>query len=176
MRILALALVLALTPLAHAQGKYPNGGRLQQQQEALQKLNFLIGRWTGDATLTPASGPAIKLAQTNIVQYKSNGTILEISGNGIAPDGSAPRSTLVTITYDDDSFTYHITTNTNGHAITADLALVSHGYAWAYIEGDTKTTTTVLLTENADWSETIQVTAPNTAPRTTFQMLLHLQP
>ena len=176
MRTLALTLILTIAPLAQTQTDHPNGGALEEQRHAMQKLNYLVGRWTGEATLTPPTGTPIKLNETETAQYKSNGTVLEISSIGFAPDGTTPRNFLTTITYDNASFTYRIATKANGRPITADLAIQPTGYAWAYIEGPARTTTTMLLTEKGDWSESTMTTTGDTPARTSFQMLLHLRP
>jgi hypothetical protein len=176
MRTLALTLILALTPLAHLHAQQPDGGALQDNQHYMQKLNYLIGRWSGQATLTPATGPTIQLKETETAQYKSNGTVLEISSIGFAPDGTTPRNFITTISYDDDHFTYHIVTTINGRPLNAELTVQSKGFAWAYIDAGATTTTTMSLTPKGDWSETTQTVVGSAPPSTTFQMLLQLQP
>jgi len=176
MRYLFLALIVALTPQAQPQAQQPDGGALQDQQHYMQQLNYLVGRWTGPATLTPATGAAIQLNETETAQYKSNGTVLEISSIGFAPDGTTPRNFLTTISYDDNHFTYHIATTVNGRSLTAELAVRSKGFVWAYTEAGATTTTTMQLTPKGEWSETTQSVVGSAPPRTVFQMLLHLQP
>lgn len=178
MRYLFLALILAIAPLAQTQAQtdHPNAGAVEEQQHAMQKLNYLIGRWTGQATLTPPTGPAIQLKETETAQYKSDGTVLEISSVGFAPDGTTPRNSLATISYDEDHFTYRITTTIAGRPITADLSVQSSGYTWAYTESAATTTTTMQLTQKGNWTETTQTIIGDAPPRTTFQMLLYLQP
>jgi hypothetical protein len=176
MRYLFLTLVLAIAPLVHAQTDHPNGGAVEEQQHAMQKLNYLIGRWTGEATLTPATGPAIQLKETETAQYKSDGTVLEISSIGFAPDGTTPRNSLATISYDEDHFAYHLATTIDGRPLTADFSLQSNGFMWAYTESGATTTTTMQLTKKGAWSETIQTIVGSAPTRTTLQMLLYLRP
>jgi hypothetical protein len=176
MRTLALILVLAIAPLVQAQTDHPNAGAVEEQQHAMQKLNYLIGRWTGQATLTPTTGPAIQLKETETAQYKSDGTVLEISSIGFAPDGTTPRNFVTTISYDDDHFTYHIATTIDGRPLTAELTVRPKGFAWAYTESGATTTTTMQLTQKGGWSETIQTIVGSAPSRTTLQMLLYLQP
>jgi hypothetical protein len=55
-----------------------------KQQEAMKKLAFLVGHWSGPATLSRGPSEPLHLTQTEEVQYKLDGLLLLVEGN--SPD------------------------------------------------------------------------------------------
>src|SRR5256885_4311593 len=83
---------------AFAQPQRPN---VSTQREAMKKLAFLVGTWTGDAT-TMRSKQTINVRQTEQVTYKLDGLVLLIEGTGRNPDtGEIMFRALATISYED---------------------------------------------------------------------------
>ena len=173
MRTLLLTLILTTTIIAQGQQQQPG---ISAQRDAMQKLNFLVGKWTGDATVTRGPGEPIKLTQTEVVQYKLDGLVLLIEGTGRDPDGKAVFNALATISYNDDTFTYHLRAYEGGHYLDTELKVLPHGFSWGYDAGPAKISNTMHLTEKGDWSETTEATVGSNPPRKSVEMLLTLQP
>lgn len=172
MRTLLFTLILASTAIAQSQ-QQPD---VAAQRDAMQKLNFLVGKWTGDATVTRGPGEPIKITQTEVVQYKNDGLVLLIEGTGRNEEGKAVFSALATISYDEETFTYHFRAYNGGHYLDTDLKVLPHGFSWGYNAGPAKISNTMHLTEKGEWSETTEATVGSTPPHKSVDMLLHLQP
>jgi len=100
MRFPALAALLAVAVPCLAQPpRMPNP---ETQREAVKKLEFLAGTWSGDAKVQFGQSGPIELTQTEEVQYKLGGLILLIEGTGRAKsDGKVAFHALATISFDD---------------------------------------------------------------------------
>src|ERR1700674_4361206 len=95
---------LVISSGAFAQPQRPN---VTAQREAMQKLAFLVGTWTGEAT-TIRPNQTIKAKQTEYVTYKLDGLGLLIEGTGRNPDsGDVMFRALATVSYDDAASVYH---------------------------------------------------------------------
>ncbi|HTD97430.1 MAG TPA: hypothetical protein VK627_10880 [Edaphobacter sp.] len=172
MRSLLLALLLGSTAVACAQ-QQPD---LADQRQAMQKLNFLVGKWTGDATVSHGPGEPIKIIQTEVVQYKLDGLVLLIEGTGRDEGGKAVFTALATVSYDDENFTYHFRAYNGGRYLDTELKVLPHGFTWAYNVGPAKITNAMHLTEKGEWAEVTEAAVGSAPPRKSVDMLLHLQP
>src|SRR5436309_16001609 len=94
----SLILLLAALPLAAQAPQPPN---LAIQREAMKKLSFLAGKWSGGGTVIRGSGDAMKLAQSEDVQYRLDGLVMIVEGSGRNPAGEVVFRALATISYDD---------------------------------------------------------------------------
>src|SRR5207237_8919873 len=94
----------AIACTAFAQPQRPN---VKAQGEAMKKLAFLVGTWTGDAT-TVRPNQRIKVKQTEEVSYKLGGLVLLIEGTGRNPDSAEVMfGALATVAYDDAAGVCH---------------------------------------------------------------------
>jgi len=77
---------------------------LQAQREAMRKLAFLTGKWTGEANLLRGPTEFVELLQTEEAQYQLYGLILVIEGVGrTVSGGQALLQAFGIISYDDES-------------------------------------------------------------------------
>ena len=79
MRLQYSLLLLALLSPAGAQS--PRSPRIEAQREAMKKLEFLVGKWSGEARVQRGPGDALELIQTEEAQYKLDGLVLLIEGS-----------------------------------------------------------------------------------------------
>src|SRR5438045_9101222 len=110
MRIMRIGLLclFAIACTGFAQPQRPN---VKAQGEAMKKLVFLVGTWTGDAT-TVRSNQKIKVKQTEEVSYKLDGLVLLIEGTGRNPEsGEVMFRALATASYEDADSVYHFRTS-----------------------------------------------------------------
>ncbi len=62
----------------------PRTPNVEAQRTAMKKLTFLVGAWSGEATVLRAPGQFTAMAQTESVQFKLDGLVLLIEGVGRA--------------------------------------------------------------------------------------------
>lgn len=169
---LTATLLLALLAPALAQAPDPTA----VQREAMQKLAFLAGRWSGPVTISMRPGEPRHFTQTENVQFKLSGLVLLVEGQTTAPDGKILFSALATIAYDDVTHTYRIRAYNAGHHVDTELAAAADGFSWGFPSGPVQIANTMRLTEKGEWHETTEANMPNRPPMRNVEMLLTRQP
>ena len=142
------------------------------QREAMRKLEFLVGNWSGDALVARGPGQPIKLLQSEKVQFKVNGLVLLIEGSGRDSAGQTTFAALATISYDDASSTYRFRAYNEGRYLDTELHVVPRGFAWGYTAGPVKVSNTMRLDEQGEWTETTETTFGSSPPRRSVTMTL----
>jgi hypothetical protein len=151
----------------------PASSSSEVQKEAMRKLSFLAGHWSGPVTVVRGPGEALHLTQTEDVQYKLDGLVLLIEGQSTSTDGKAVFSALATITYDDASHTYRFRAYNDGHYLDTELAVpAANGFSWSFTAGPAHIVNTMHLTGKGEWSEVTEVTVGNNPPHQSVDMLL----
>ncbi|HEY6330971.1 MAG TPA: hypothetical protein VI756_16685, partial [Blastocatellia bacterium] len=89
--LLLISLTIGMAGIAY--GQRPNA---DAQREAMKKLEFLAGKWSGVATVN-GGGQPIKVHQTEEIQYKLGGLVLLIEGTGRGDDGQIMFQALATV-------------------------------------------------------------------------------
>lgn len=164
---------LLLVPLSLA-AQQPSSG-IGAQREAMQKLSFLVGRWSGPVTVVRGPGEPLKLTQTENVDYKLDGLVLLIEGRSSGPDGRAQFEALATIAYDDSSHTYHIRAYNAGHYVDTELTVEAGGFSWDFHSGPAKIQNTMHLTAKGEWQESTDVSFGSNPTHRSVEMLLERQ-
>lgn len=168
-RILATALlsVVSLTLL----GQRPPDPT-PAQREAMRKLSFLAGNWSGPVSIAAGSGDPLHLTQTERVEYKLDGLVLLIEGKSIAGDGSTSFQALATVAWDDVSDGYRIRAYNAGHYVDAKLIVLGDGFSWGFDAGPAHIANTMHLTAKGEWQETTDVAFGGNPPQRSVDMLL----
>jgi hypothetical protein len=172
MRSLSCALLIGFTALCHGQQR-PN---VAAQREAMKKLDFLAGKWSGEALVTRGPGDPMKLLQTEEVQFKMDGLVMLVEGAGRGSDGQIAFRALATISYDDTTATYRFRAYHDGHYLDTELNVTPRGFAWGYAAGPVKVSNTMRLNEKGEWAETTETTVSSSPPRKSVEMTLRRQP
>ena len=146
------------------------------QLQAMQKLAFLAGRWSGPVTIIRGPGEPLHLTQTENVQFKLDGLVLLIEGQSTGADGKAQFQALATVAYDETSRTYRIRAYNDGHYLDTEFAAPADGFAWGFNSGPAHIQNTMYLTAKGEWQETTEVVFGNNPPRHSVEMLLQRQP
>ena len=146
------------------------------QREAMRRLSFLAGHWSGPATVVRGPGEPLHLTQTEDVEYKLDGLVMLVEGKGINADGKVLFSALATIAYDDASHTYRIRAYNDGHYLDAELALAANGFSWSFMAGPAHLVNTMHLTGKGEWDEVTEVTVGSNPPHRSVDMLLQHLP
>ena len=146
------------------------------QREAMKKLAFLVGTWSGDAVVTRGPGDTLKVRQTEDVKFKLNGLLLLIEGTGRNPDtGDAVFNALATISYDDAGGVYRFRAYNDGRYLDTTLKVPEKGFEWGYKAGPATVRFVMHLNEKGEWMETGEVSIGTNPPRKTFEMTVRRQ-
>ena len=70
---------------AHAQGPAP-----EAMKQEMQKLAYMAGKWSGEASMRRGNTPPVKVLQEENIQFKLDGTILLIEGTGRSTETGNP--------------------------------------------------------------------------------------
>jgi hypothetical protein len=134
----------------------PRTPDLEAQRAAMRKLEFLVGRWAGEARLQRGPGEPILMAQTEDVQFKLDGLLLLTEGIGRGMvDGKAILNALAIVSYDDETGTYRMRAFNDGRFLETELKLLDdgRGMTWGFTLGQIKTSSVMRMTEEGDWTE-----------------------
>ena len=122
----------------------------------MKKLEFLVGDWSGEATVLRGPGLFVEMAQTESVQFKLDGLVLVIEGVGRTKIDDKPAlQALVLISFDDEKGTYKMRAFNDGRWLETDIKLADSGksISWGFAIGAFKTTTVLRINESGEWTE-----------------------
>jgi hypothetical protein len=116
----------------------PRTPNVDAQREAMKKLEFLVGKWSGEASVLRAPDHTVVLSQTEEARFKLGGLVLEIEGVGrTKPDGALALQALSLISFDDDSETYRMRAFNEGRWLETEVQLCNDGHSisWGFTFG-----------------------------------------
>ncbi len=171
-----LAAVFLISFSLSLAGQQPPSNGVDVQREAMRKLSFLAGHWSGPATIVRGPGELLHLTQTEDVEYKLDGLVLLIEGKTTSADGKVLFSALATIAYDDASHTYHFRAFHDGHYLDTELSVPANGFSWGFTAGPAHIVNTMHLTDKGEWDEVTEVTVGSNPPHRSVDMQLQHQP
>lgn len=168
----ALALLALTTPgISKAQAP-PDGSA---HRSAIDSLDFMVGRWVGDAWSMRGPGNKVETTMTETVELKLGGVVLQVEGVGVVPaTDSAParvvHHALAVISFDTATGTYgmrsYIATGQYGDFV---LNRIAGGVSWtlpvpggqirntAHIAGDTWHEIGEFSRDGVNWSQTMEM-------------------
>lgn len=141
---------------------------VEAQREAMKKLDFLAGKWSGEARVQRGPGDTIELIQTEEAQYKLGGLVLLIEGTGRSKtDGKPVFRALATVSYDQAARAYRMRAYNDGRYLETELKLAERGrgFQWGFTFGPIKTSYVMTINDRGEWIETGDVTAGEQPPR-----------
>jgi hypothetical protein len=154
--------------IALAQPQQPN---VAAQREAMKKLEFLVGRWQGPASVSRGPGEPLRITQSENVQFKLDGLVLLIEGEGRNADGKVVFGALATVVYDDTTSTFRFRAHSDGRYLDTELKVEANGFSWGYTAGPVKVSNTMRLNEG-EWIETTESVYNDAPPRRAVEMKL----
>ncbi|HLM98552.1 MAG TPA: hypothetical protein VK335_04685 [Bryobacteraceae bacterium] len=154
----------------------PASNSADAQREAMRKLSFLAGHWSGSVTVVRGPGEPLHLTQMEDVEYKLDGLVLLIEGKSTSADGKVAFSALATVSYDDASHTYRFRAYNDGHYLDTELSVPTNGFSWSFAAGPAHIVNTMHLTGKGEWEEVTEVTVGSNPPHRSVEMLLQHQP
>ena len=150
---------------------------LDAQRKAMKKLDFLVGKWTGEARISRGSGETTDLVQTEEASYKLDGLILVIEGTGRTKSGTPVLQALGVISYDDESKTYHMRAFNDGRFLETDVKLLDEdqGMSWGFTLGEVKTKSVMRINQNGEWTELHEITIGSDPPKKLMEVTVRRQ-
>ncbi|HKC12213.1 MAG TPA: hypothetical protein VKI41_09285 [Vicinamibacteria bacterium] len=173
-RLLAAIFVLSLSHPLGAQPPVSNS--VDAQREAMRKMSFLAGHWSGPVSIFRGPGEALHLTQTEDVEYKLDGLVLLVEGKSTSADGKVVFSALATIAYDDASHTYRFRAYHEGHYLDTELLVPADGFSWSFVVGPARIVNTMRLTSKGEWQEVTEATVGGKPLHRSVEMLLQHLP
>jgi len=158
-----LALLVAATMQQPA-----NRPDVNVQREAMKKLAFLLGQWSGEGRMLRPPSEWIDFTQTEHVEYKLDGALLVIEGVGRAKaDGRPMLQAYGIVSYDDASGKYHMRAFNDGRWLETETDLLDHGKGlmWGFTIGDIRTKSAMRLTDAGEWTETHEIAIGRQPPK-----------
>jgi len=154
----------------------PSSNSVDVQREAMRKLSFLAGHWSGPVTIVRGPGEPLHLTQTEDVQYKLDGLVLLIEGKSTSADGKVLFSALATIAYDDVTHSYQFRAYHDGRYLDTELSVPTNGFSWSFTAGPAHIVNTMHLTGKGEWDEVTEATVGSNPPHRSVEMHLQHQP
>ena len=167
--------VLMLLLCASAAAQQPGSNGAEVQREAMQKLSFLAGQWSGPVTIVRGPGEPLHLTQTEVVEYKLDGLVMLIEGKSTNAGGKVMFSALATVAYDDASHAYRFRAYNDGHYLDTELSVTDNGFSWGFTAGPAHIVNSMHLTDKGEWNEVSEVTVGSNPPHRSVEMLLQHQ-
>jgi hypothetical protein len=144
----------------------PYTPNLDAQRAAMKKLEFLVGKWAGEARMLLGPGEPVAVTQTEEAYYKLDGLVLLIEGVGRnQADGKLALQALGVVSYDDEHGTYHMRAFNDGRFLETEVKLVDQGFTWGFAVGQYRTSSVMRIDEKGDWTELHEITIDEQAPR-----------
>jgi hypothetical protein len=122
----------------------------------MKKLGFLVGEWSGEASVLRGPGQFVELVQTESAHFKLDGLVLVIEGVGrTKADGKLALQALGLISFDDEIGTYKMRAFNDGRWLETEVKLADGGnsISWGFALGKIKTRTVMRIDENGEWTE-----------------------
>ncbi len=146
---------------------------VEAQRAAMQKLGFLVGRWSGEASVLRGPGQVIQLMQTEEAQFRLDGLLLMIEGIGRAkPDGKPALQALGLISFDDEADTYRMRAYNDGRWLETEVKLIEDGTAlsWGFTLGDIRTQSVLRLDAEGAWTEEAELIIGTRPPQKLMEL------
>jgi hypothetical protein len=167
--------MILLVPQMAQLPRVPN---LEAQRAAMKEVSFLVGKWTGEASLLRGPVEFVELIQTEEAQYKLGGLILVIEGVGRAKSsGQLVLQAFGIISYDDETATYRIRAFNDGRFLETHLRLLEEGkgMTWGFVLGDIRTNSMLRINENGEWTELAEITIGPEPPKKLLELTVRPQ-
>jgi hypothetical protein len=171
-------LLLCLAPLPLVAQAPPS---VPAQQEAMKKLEFMVGRWQGEGWHQRPPAPRVNFTQTENVQSKAGGLALLVEGRGTGKTAEGVDSlfeAIGIISYDDQTRRYRlVSTTSEGRHGDFELKLGERGWEWGFaIPNVGHVRYTMKLTDDGLWYETGEFSQDEKTWRPFHEMTLRRMP
>jgi hypothetical protein len=156
----------------------PSAPNVEAQRAAMKRLDFLTGRWSGEARILRGPGQDMELIQTEEVHYKLEGLVLMIEGVGRMKDeGKAVLQALGIISYDDVAGSYRMRAFNDGRWLETDVRLTENGkgLTWGFAVGEIRTNSVLSINDKGEWRESTDLRAGLQPSRKFMELVVKAQ-
>jgi hypothetical protein len=139
----------------------------------MKKLEFLVGKWNGEARLLRGPGESMDLHQSEEAQYKLDGLILVIEGVGrTKSDGQPVLLALGVISFDDETATYRIRAFNDGRFLESEVQLLDQDKAlrWGFALGQITIKSVLQINESGQWTELAEIKIGSQPAKTLLEL------
>jgi hypothetical protein len=139
----------------------------------MRRLSFLIGKWSGDASVFRGQGRFVDLSQTEEAQFKLDGLVLMIEGVGrTKTDGKLALQALGLISFDDESGTYRMRAFNDGRWLESEVRLADGGNAisWGFTLGEIRTNSVMRINDKGEWTELAELSIGTGPPQKLMEL------
>jgi hypothetical protein len=146
---------------------------LNVQRAAMKKLEFLVGKWNGEARLLRGPGEWMDLNQSEEAQYKLDGLILVIEGVGRRKsDGYSLLQAVGVISFDDETASYRIRAFNEGRFLESNMKLLDQDKTmnWGFVLGEVTTKSVLRINERGEWTELAEIKIGSEPPRKLLEL------
>jgi len=169
---------VSMVVLLLAMAQLPRVPDLAAQREAMKKLDFLVGKWAGEAYLLRGPSELVELHQTEEAQYRLSGLIMVIEGVGRVGSGGQPvLQAFGVISYDDDNATYRLRAFNDGRFLETQLKLLEQGrgMTWGFALGEIRTNSVLRINERGEWTELAEISIGSQPPKKLLELTVRPQ-
>jgi len=148
------------------------------QRKAIKKLDFLVGKWAGEARLLRGPAESVELLQTEEAQYKLGGLIVVIEGVGRTTFGGQPLlQAFGVISYDDENGTYCLRAFNDGRFLETQMKRWKggKGMTWGFALGEIRTNSVLRINERGEWTEFAEVSIVSQPPKKLLELTVRPQ-
>jgi len=133
-----------------------NTPNLETQRTAMKRLAFLVGKWSGQASVLRAPNQFVELSQTEEAKFVLDGLILMIEGIGrMKSDGTPVLQALGLISFDDVSGKYQMRAFNDGRWLETEVKFLDEpdAISWGFTLGEISTRSVLRIDERGNWVE-----------------------
>jgi hypothetical protein len=159
-------------------GQLPRTPDLALQRAAMRRLDFLVGKWAGEARVLRGFGIMVELIQTEEAQFKLDGLVLLIEGVGVSKSSGRPvLQALGIISYDDEGSAYRMRAFNDGRFLESEVQLIaeSRQLTWGFALGEIKTHSVLRINERGEWTEFGEITIGAQPPKKLIELAVRRQ-
>lgn len=156
----------------------PRIPNLAAQRAAMKEIDYLVGKWAGEARLLRGPGQPVELLQTEEAQYKLDGLILVIEGVGWTKSaGQLVLQAFGIISYDDESGTYCMRAFNDGRFLETEVKLLEEGkgMTWGFVLGEIRTHSVLRINESGEWTELAEIAIGSQPPKKLLELTVRRQ-
>lgn len=165
----AAVLSVGLATASVAQELRPAG--TQEQREAMQRLSWMDGEWTGTAAVYAGPGRTTSHSHTERIGPMIGGSIKVIEGRTTEADGEVTFNAFAVVSWDDATDRYTMRSWANGMAADFPLEATADGFKWSAPSGGGRMDY-VTTHRDGEWVETGDFVMPDGEPMRVIELRL----
>jgi hypothetical protein len=171
-RAMVGALFLALALPATALAEQADTGAMTAQSAAMHKLDWMHGKWRGEARMQmPGAGEKV-VVHTERVGTLLDGTVTVIEGKSFDDAGKVPFNAFAVVSYDARTQSFSMQSYTGGRSGNVAMTVLDKGYSWEVPAGPNAKVQYRATYDGTTWTETGDFVANGQPPRPFFKMVL----